>query len=343
MGWVAQIRHGSQHSRNRNLQSVLAATAATSQRSGTALPGFIPRGVRPQVALQIASRIDPFVRVLNTAVPIRTREIIRRTIVNKCTVKTQRRNVIRRIERVSLKLQPLREGLTDSLPVRTPERKLNIPLVMFLIKHLNYTDKQLPGDLVKGMAISGAIVHSPTLTKRETIPTTNMDRLKTNLVDRNRNILRHLTRTVKPILQHMCWEMSVLEYEKGWLSKPTPFTQHDRTFTILSPSFCIDEQHGNQEPKYRAIDDLTKSHVNLTVGASDTYFPHDLDTFMVLARLQRKYGSANLRMRSMDFLNAYKTIGLGEASKDAAHICFINPANNRPYKARVLGHPFGSR
>ena len=48
-------------------------------------------------------------------------------------------------------------------------------------------------------------------------------------------------------------------------------------------------------------------------------------------------------MWSVDFSNAYKTIGINKESEEAAHICFINPTNNRPYKARVLVQPFGSR
>ena len=120
-------------------------------------------------------------------------------------------------------------------------------------------------------------------------------------------------------------------------------TKHDRTFAIIDPRFCISEQRDNQEPKYRGIDDLAKSQANLTVGASDTYCPRDLDTFMVLARLQRKYGAANIRMWPLDSPNAYKTIGLNEASMGASHICCINPANKPPYKARVLVQPFGSR
>ena len=115
-GWGEQIRLGFKRSRNRLLQSVLAATAATSQRSGTALPGFIPRGVSPQAALQIATRIDASDRVLNTAVTLRSRDMIRRTIRNKCTVKTQRRTVIRQLKRVRLTLQPLRERLLESPP-----------------------------------------------------------------------------------------------------------------------------------------------------------------------------------------------------------------------------------
>ena len=48
-------------------------------------------------------------------------------------------------------------------------------------------------------------------------------------------------------------------------------------------------------------------------------------------------------MWPLDFSNAYKTIGLTKASDDAAHVCFINPVGKRPYKARALVHPLGSR
>ena len=64
---------------------------------------------------------------------------------------------------------------------------------------------------------------------------------------------------------------------------------------------------------------------------------------MVLARLQHKYGAQKLRMWSVDFPNAYKTIGLNKESEEVAHVCFINQTNGRPYKARVLAQPFGSR
>ena len=64
---------------------------------------------------------------------------------------------------------------------------------------------------------------------------------------------------------------------------------------------------------------------------------------MVPARLQHKYGAANLRMWPLDFSNSYKTIGANKASMGASHICITNPANNRPYKARVAVQPFCSR
>ena len=47
--------------------------------------------------------------------------------------------------------------------------------------------------------------------------------------------------------------------------------------------------------------------------------------------------------RSVDFPHAYKTIAPHPGSADSAYIFFTNPFNNRPYKSRILVHPFGSR
>ena len=232
---------------------------------------FYAARVSPAAALQIAAQLGPFERALNAALPVRSRSTIRRKTINACTVKTQRLKSIRHLKWVSLALRPLRERVAASLPVRTPARKLNIPLIMFLIHHLDYPDKQSPIDWAKGMDIVDNIPPSRALTQRDMTPATNMECLKTNLVARNRTILRNPKRPTDSTLQHKCWEMSVSEYEKGWLSKPTLAAQHDRINTILPPRFFIAEQHGNQEPKYRVVGDLAKSHVNLTVGASDTY------------------------------------------------------------------------
>ena len=111
-----------------------------------------------------------------------------------------------------------------------------------------------------------------------------------------------------------CWGPTQTEYSKGWLSGPKLVTKFDKSNAILSPRFCIRERHGVQEVKYRVIDDLTKSRVNIAVEMADTYFPQDIDTFMVIARLNHTYGAENLRMWSVDFPNAYKNISLGESS-----------------------------
>ena len=199
--WEGRIRLGFQPSMHRHIQAILAATAATSQRTGVALPCFIPRGASPSTALQIATQIDPFDRVLNTALPARSRTTIRRTSINASTVQTMRHRAIRHLKWVSLKPKPMRGSLAARFPVRTPARKLNIPLIMFLIKHLDYPDVKIPMDLSEGVDITGNIQPSRSLTERAIQPTTNMARAKVNLVARNRSILRHITRTGNPTLQ----------------------------------------------------------------------------------------------------------------------------------------------
>ena len=64
----------------------------------------------------------------------------------------------------------------------------------------------------------------------------------------------------------LSWE----EFRKGWLSEPTPVSGSDLDNDIRSPRFCIAEHRGIQEPKFRLIEDLTKSNINKTVQMSET-------------------------------------------------------------------------
>ena len=127
------------------------------------------------------------------------------------------------------------------------------------------------------------------------------------------------------------------------MSKPTQVTTHDVNILILSPWFCIAEHHGIQEPKFRLIDDFTKSNVNKTVQMTETYCPQGIDSFVSLTRIQCANGASDLKQWSVDFSHAYKTIAIHPSSSEAAHICFLNPTDNRHYKCRILVQPFGSR
>ena len=170
-----------------------------------------------------------------------------------------------------------------------------------------------------------------------------MASIKTDLRVRNDSIISDLSRGKDQTLLQKRWELSVEEFQKGWLSEPVPVTNDDRNHMALSPRFCLSEHHGLQQPKFRLIDDLSKSLVNKTVQSTETYCPQDLDLFAALSRLQVSYGAGQLRAWSLDFPHAYKTIALHPGSADAAFICFINPNDNLPYMSQVLVQPFGSR
>ena len=76
---------------------------------------------------------------------------------------------------------------------------------------------------------------------------------------------------------------------------------------------------------------------------AETYRPQDLDSSVALTRLRKFHGSNHLRAWSPYFSHAYKTIALHPGSAEASYICIINPVDNRPYTARILAQPFGSR
>ena len=95
----------------------------------------------------------------------------------------------------------MRRKLANSLQARALACDLNIPLIEFLIKHQGRPDVHLSRDLAKGAKTKGDIKPSRALAKRDTTPPTNLGRLKLNLVARNRNILRHLSRSNATALQ----------------------------------------------------------------------------------------------------------------------------------------------
>ena len=110
---------------------------------------------------------------------------------------------------------------------------------------------------------------------------------------------------------------------------------------MLSPRFCTAEQHGIQGPKYRAIDDLSRSYVNSTADTADTYFSLDMDALVARIRTLAKLGASDFKARSVAFPNAYRTIWIRESPKNAPTVCFVNPHTNAPNKARIIVQPFG--
>ena len=181
-----------QPSRTRHLTSILAATAAATQRSGGALPGFIPKGVCPSTSLQIASHIDPFDRVLRASLHVRSRNTLRRVSQKAGIVKTHIRKVLRHLLKHSAKLEPSRVMPNARLPVNSPARSLGIPPMSFLARSLDSPDHRLPSDLVHGMDIIGSIPASNALTSREVKHPTDANCIKQGLVRMNLATFRNV-------------------------------------------------------------------------------------------------------------------------------------------------------
>ena len=98
------------------------------------------------------------------------------------------------------------------------------------------------------MGIIGKIDSANPLAPRNTLATTSMEHAKQNLRVRNGSIIKALSKASGPILKQKRWGLSVEESHKGWLSELKPVTYFDRYNAVISPRFCIAEQHGLQEP-----------------------------------------------------------------------------------------------
>ena len=202
--WDLAIRTGFQPSRLRHLPAVLNTTSDGAQRSGTSIPIFLPRGITPAQALEIATTIDPFDRALDLALTKRDRSNYWRVTHEPKVAKSGRRKVIRELTKLADKLRPLQVRLQNTPKPSAPARLLHIPLITFLVKKLNYPDTALPSDLTRGMKITGAIAKSNVLAARTTPASKKLHNLRTGLSRRNRDIIRTIANVSNKTLKDKC-------------------------------------------------------------------------------------------------------------------------------------------
>ena len=224
--WERAIRNGFQPSKLRHVPAILNTTAAGAQRSGGALPSFLPRGVTPTQALELARLIDPFGRALELSLSNRDKSNFWRITQEPKAVKTGRNNVIRELTKIAITLQPAQERIRGVLDTTAPAQALRIPLITFLVKKFKYPDTTLARDIARGMQITGTIAKSNSLATRITPSAKLFQHIRGGLAKRNRNILRAIRSTANRTLKQKCWEISWLEHTKGWLTKPVPVTRH---------------------------------------------------------------------------------------------------------------------
>ena len=203
-------------------------------------------------------------------------------------------------------------------------RNLRIPIIQHLIPTISYTDVSLEKYLVLGIPISGVVPRTSPLPSNATDATVNLPDVKSSVRETNIEIARSICKSSDFRLKQKWWGLSNGEFRKGWPSQPTPITTNDSRSIILSPRFCIAEQHGLKEAKFRLIGEFSRSNVNKTVQMADTYCPQGIDSFVALTRIQSANGVSDLKQWPIDFPHAYKTIALHPSSSEAAHICFVN-------------------
>ena len=129
-------------------------------------------------------------------------------------MKRHRHRVIRHLEALSVRLNPAQERLAGKLTDSAPSRKLHIPLICALTKHLSYPDTSLMADLARGMPIVGDIPLKATLPTKETPATMSLHDVRGAVRVTNQKVLKSLEKSTKLLLKQKCWDLSRGEFRK---------------------------------------------------------------------------------------------------------------------------------
>ena len=152
--------------------------AATVRRKGDSFPCLIPGNGSQEEAVRLALDINPFERLLDNALSPAEQARVSYNCRNPLRAKRHRRRVIEHLEFHSESLRSSQIQLSNSLPELAPARSLHIPLIRRLVRELEYTDKSLSTDLIRGMPIVGVISQTSTLPAKETPATMSLHDVK---------------------------------------------------------------------------------------------------------------------------------------------------------------------
>ena len=188
-------------SRNRHKPSVVDSGAAFVQRKGDSFPCLIPENSTQDDALRMARGLNPFERLLGNALSPAEQACVLYNCQNPNEAKRHRHRAIRHLEALSVSLNPAQERVGGKLADSAPARKLHIPLICALAKHLSYPDTSLMADLVRGMPIVGDIPLTGALPKKETPATMSLRDVKGAVRATNQKVLKSLSKSTKLLLK----------------------------------------------------------------------------------------------------------------------------------------------
>ena len=106
------------------------------------------------------------------------------------------------------------------LPLDSPSSRIDFALIHFLATNLHYPDSMLARDLAAGMPLVGSVPATGVLTKRARDPVLSTPEWLVGLEERNRAMVKRVTRASNHELARLSWGKSMREVRKGWLSPP---------------------------------------------------------------------------------------------------------------------------
>ena len=155
-------------SRGREVSNLLKAGAAQNQPSGRALPSLI-MGTwhNADDHVRAASHINPFAELINTSLSQDVKTTLLSCASRPNEIIKRRTDALTHFRKLPMDLEPARERWRERLPVLSPARLINFPLIFSIATKFNYEDTEFVRDLSMGMPIAGPVPATPGLTNRK--------------------------------------------------------------------------------------------------------------------------------------------------------------------------------
>ena len=328
-------------SRGREIDGLFAMAAAQSQPSGAALPSLIVGSpLSASQHFEAAASVRPFTLLLDRAVSPAVKDALARCARHPSMMVNHRKAALDAFTELSEVLAPLSARWRNALGEGAPSKGVNFALIQFMISHFGYDDEVFAYDVARGMPIAGDVPACASLTPRVKPATRSVQEWTAELATRNRQLLERVTRSASDPMVAACWEKTMEEVQRGWVTPPVPVTEALLNSLPLTPRFAIPQKEG---AKVRVIDDFKASGINAVMSTVDTNIPESLDVFLAHAAFIKRISPATeLRAFALDFSHAYKNVPILDAQKDFASIILADP-QGAPFVATLRSQPFGSR
>ena len=318
--------------------------ASGVQPGGAALPSLV-RGEcsTPAEHVAAASGVFPVSELLVAALSDVERAGLPRCVRAPLEVVASRASALDLFRSWADKLEGNRQEWADSMPAGSPARALHMSLIAFLARGINHDDTDLVKDLTRGMDITGEIPKTNVFRERTRVPTSSVEDWEARIPSTNARVIDQVMAKQGSEDSIACWNLSLAEAERGWLTKPVPVTPEVLNSLPLTPRFALPECHGQAtQKKIRLIGDFKIFGVNGLLSSQDTCAPQGLDACLSAISFMKLIDPAVvLRAFTEDFAHAYKTVGIPVAQSKFATIA-LAPPTGPPHVATLRTQPFGS-
>ena len=330
-------------SRGREITPILYMAASGTQPGGEALPSLLPSPILTmEDHVNFATILNPVSDLMGAAIPQSSWKVGKDICQNPKAVIEGRLSGLKFLSEISEKLSGQNAKWISRLPEGSPAGAINFALIHFLCKHLNYPDTSLPADLTSGMPVVGQVPVSGVFHKRARPANVTLPDWRVGLRERNLCMVERARKSAGSEEARLCWEKTLKEVNRGWVTKPVPVTDQLINTTPLSHRFAIVEEHEGPVAKIRVVDDFKASKVNDLLSMEDTSVPENLDVFFGMASMFAQLGCARpLKACVMDFAHAYKHVGILPSQVEFATIVLADYSGT-PMVASLRTQPFGS-